>query len=960
MLTVHPSIHRGLRSRLTTRKTAPKASSSRLLRRLGLLCWVLWLLLSGVRPSLWAAIPPESATPLIYVVPNGAPLEQGREGAVRLLVAYPSGQLASGLLLRTLTDRGRVLSIDENPAGIYNLTLQAPASATDTLMRLSVQTMLGGVPVEKHFEFPILATQEGVLTLEPAVTTLKLGRVRDVPVTLTGRHPGGRPVRQDELVLQTNVGRLEQLKTLSPGRFSARYVLEERNIPQTVVMAAFVGEGPQRLVSWAALKLIATPEIPIETEPGARVWIEIAGSTFGPVLADASGLARVKVQVGPGARTMNVRVVDRVGNSSRSAQPLGIPRVPMALLQLDRRSHRMDEPEPLGVTLVSVLENGAGQLELPGRFEPGRGQLGGVVALAPGIFFTTFRPASSVGRADLIWRHTLPDSGEEQLSASVEVLEGAAASIALKVEPARLRTDDPPAAVNLKVFDRLGNPATGVEARLVVPVGSIEPLRRIGPGEFVSAYRPPQELRGLKPADDGQVRVPLQVAVTREAGPGPVTRLELGEAFRSVRAGGPDVRLRVRARNRSGAPVRSVAVRAALLEGQGTITERESTDERGVAELRFQPGREPGATRLSVQLEDDAAVATELLLLHVLPPPAAAASGAPSSGTPVSSPLGAGQPLQPLQEPLRGGLESTSFDGDSSRGLEPERRRSPEADLSAEAWIELVPGRVKAVEVVAFPNVLYVNSRQPADITVRLRDYSGNLVEDPTLQVTASAGAVSPPRRSTRGAGPIYEAQYIPPPFLLQEPTVRVTASNPERDYFGVTEVALVRADGRFLGSARVGILSNFGAFTAPILSLQVMSQLPVLQPALYGGISLGYYSYGESAARLDLAPLSFFACYRQRFGQLSPYVAFGPTAGIGLAQRELVGEGAQIEVLRAPFVFPGLSGKLGLELAVGPGGIAAELELLLLNGGMVKPVGLEVSGSLGGALLHVGYVTHF
>lgn len=907
---------------------------------------LLLVLLAVQAPYGWASaasttLPSEPARPFIYLLPNAAPLEQGREGSVRLLVATPSGQLASGLLLRTVTDRGRVLAIDENPAGIYTLTLQAPPSATDTVMRVSVQTQREGQPVEQHFELPIRASQEGILKLEPAQTTLKLGKVRDVAVTLSGRHPGGRPIRQEELVLQTNVGRLEQLKTVAPGRFTARYVLEERNIPQTVVMAAFVGEGPQRLAAWASLKLVATPEIPIETEPGARVWIEIDGATFGPALADAAGIARVKVQVAPGARTMNVRVVDRVGNSSRSAQPLGIPRVPLALLQLDRRTYRMDEPEPLGVTLVAVLENGTGHLELPGRFEPGRGQLGGVVALAPGIFFTTFRPASGVGRADLLWRHPLPEGGEEQLSTSVEVLEGAAASIALQVEPGRLRTDDPPAAVNLKVFDRLGNPATGVEARLVVPVGSIEPLRRIGPGEFVSAYRPPQELTGLKPGEDGQVRVPLQVAVIREPGQGPVTRLEVGEAYRLVEARGPDVRLRVRARNRFGAPVRDVAIRAAILEGEGTITERESTDERGVALLRFQPGREPGGTRLELRLEDDPTVSTELILLHALKSPA-------EPDTAESAAV----------EPFAGDGERHL--AELSRSSEGDRRRAPEADLSAETLIELVPGRVKAVEVVAFPNVLYVNSRQPADITVRLRDYSGNLVEDSTLQVTASAGAVSPPRRSTRGSGPVYEAQYIPPPFLLQEPTVRVTASNPERDYFGVTEVALVRADGRFLGSARVGILSNFAGFTAPTLSLQAMSQLPMFQPSLYGGVSLGYYSYAESAARLDLVPLSLFVCYRQRFGQLSPYVSFGPTAGLGLAQREFLGDGAQVEVIRAPFLFPGLSGKLGLELAVGPGGIATELELLLLNGGAVTPVGLEVSGSVGGALWHVGYVTHF
>lgn len=895
---------------------------SRRIFSLGLM-WMLVMICVSQAVAQEAPAPPAPAMPrllekpLLTLLPPDAPLMAGQDTSLRFQVLSVEGLPIEGVLMGATVDKGRILRIQEVKPGLHEAQLQVPPVTSPSLVGLQLRATVGGALVTRTFSLPVGVPMEGRLQLTVSSNTLKLGRTREVPFTIRGTHPDGRAIRLENTTLQASMGRVERLQMLPGGQISGVFVPEDRNIPHVAILAVFAGEGEQQLRAWTVLKMSASPEIPFSTEPGARVWVEIAGTTFGPVVAGRDGEARIPVEIHPGAKNMTVRVVDKAGNSSRSAQSLGIPRIPLSLLHMDRDRFRMDEQKPLNLTLLRVDELGNPVQEFPGQLKDTGGTLGGLVLEAPGVFTTTYLPPSVVGRSEVIWSIPLPEGGEERSSASVEVLEGAARRLEFQVIPERLRTDDPPAEVTLKVFDRLGNPATGVKASVEVPVGTVEAFRRISPGEFLTSFRPPSDLSALQPDSAGRYPVTLRVAVQRLPGEGPATALELENAPAAVLAGGQDVTLKVRARNRWDSPVAGVVVRASVEEGGGKIEARAETDARGTASFRYSPDAQVGPVVVHFWLD-----------------------------------------AQPQTVKRTQVLQTSRLAEEADRVLEATSVNKADADLTQEVQIELVAGRVRTVEVVAFPNVVYVNSRQASDITIRLKDPSGNLVDDPTLKLFASAGTVSPPRRSKKGTW--YEAQYVPPPVVLPDARVRITATNDAGDFVGSTEVALMRADGRVLGTARVGVVSNFGQVLSPYLNFEAMLQLPAISPRVFLGGGIGYYVFDVSTVRIDILPIKVFATYRQSFGQLTPYFGVGPLAGMLVAQREFLGGDGMPTSKRSVSLRPGVGAKLGLEYAIGPGGIGLDLDLLVLNPGSIPALGLDISQNLGGISLGGGYVAHF
>lgn len=940
----------------------------------------------GVPFGLPGLLPARSPTvnldkPLFVMEPLAQPVRAGSEVVLRFRLLALDGQPLGGALVGANVDHGRILSVREMAPGLQEVTLQVPQDMTETrrdeprreepprptgrkdergarggtaasggksgvpkssessakapALNLTLSTSVNGTAITQSFSLPVRLSVEGWLKLTASTDRIKLGRVREVRLLLQGQLADGKALRPEAMELRTTGGRVERLRALPDGGLEAWYVPDERNIPQAVIVAAFTGEGREQLRAWTVLRLIATPEVPVNTEPGARVWVEVGGTSYGPVVAGADGQARIAVTVSPGVRAMNIRVMDRVGNSSRTTQSLAIPRSPLSIMRFDRNEFRRDEDSPLLLTLLRIDDDGTPSTEFKGRLEGGKGGLGGLVQESPGMFSTTWMPPSTVGPAEVVWSIPLPEGGEERFSASVEVQEGIARRLEFSVRPDRLRTDDPPAEVSLKVFDRHGNPATSVSPRVAVPIGTVEPLRRIGPGEFITAYRPPENLDGLPPSPEGRYPVPVSVEVQRLPGPGPVVDLRFETSPIWVPSGGAEVSLRVLARNRWGAPVKAVSIQAQVQEGDGSISSQAVTDEQGMAEFKFYPGLKVGGVTVQVSTEEVEPRTARALVITSAVLPAAPVKVEPATD---------GSTVATSPNLVESGNPSLHADGSDT-------------ELKQTVTLTLVPGRVRRVELVAFPNVLYLSTNQSSDLTVRLMDHAGNLVEDPGLRLYASMGSVSTPRKSSRGN--FYEAHYVPPPIALNENRARLTATNAAGEYVGSTEVELIRSEGRFITSARVGAITNFGAVRSPVLGFQALSQMPWLKSSYYIGFAVSYYAFESDSVRVDLAPVQAAICYRRNLGAVSPFVLFGPMLVPMSVQRDIVG-GADAESLRAWHVGPGVSTRLGMEYQVGLGGLSLEADLSLIRAGQVPSLGLDLTQNLGGLAVMGGYVAHF
>ncbi len=876
--------------------------------------------------------------PVFALLPGSGPLEAGSPATLWALLVDTDGlPVDKDVSISVKVDRGHIERFEQRKPGLYEVRLIPPPDSDNRPVAIEFRAVVDGVPVNQTFALPIRVPAKASLELSLAVRQLKLGRRHEVPFVVRGVRPDGLPIEAGDLVIRTNVGEVHRLRTIRPGRVEGVFVPTGIKTPLCVILAAFVGQGEDQVVAWRSIRIIGTPRIPVTTEPGSQAWVEVGSRRFGPVKVGSSGKVLIPVAVPPGISSVVVNARDAAGNTTRYSVNLSIPPFPRALLHIDREVYRVDETRPLVLTLILVEEDGSPSPLIQTAISATGGRLGGLVEVAPGTFRTVYSPPPEAGRHEVRVTVPLPGGTEQAYAAPVEVQVGIPARVALSVTPSSMRADDPPAEVSLKVFDTAGNPAPGVSPRAEVDFGTIGAFRSIGPGEYVAAYRARQILDAVERDASGMVRAKIRAWVDRLASDGPAVALSIVPDRMIVDGGGEPVTLTVTALDPWGAPVRGVPLTATVEHGDGDISRPQVTDVRGRADFLYRPGRSLGPVTVRVQ-SDKGGLEARTLLLQAGPGP----------------------------------VDPEFID------LLSELQGNPNLVLSAETEIVVRAGFVKKLQISAMPSFVYTGRGQSSRLRIRLEDYSGNAVVDPSIQVTADMGSVSDVRFTSDG---VYTARYTPPVIARAAAVDIVHVTNPDGEYSGSTEIQVFRREGKVLAAVRLGYVSNFGAIGSPVVDLQGLLRVPRTKPDLYAGISASYYSFsaeGTTTIRYDLFPLHLFACLRSQTGRFTPYGGAGPILGLALvgtplptsylpgSSAETIGEtdvqsiASQWQMVRALGVFPGFGALLGLEVGLGPGGMSIEAAISWIKGRNVLDDLVGGTDNLGGLVLRAGYVAHF
>ncbi len=126
-------------------------------------------------------------------------------------------------------------------------------------------------------------------------------------------------------------GRIVEEARTGPGRFRAVFEPEPTRHPEVVVLLAISTRCPvcrtPRAIGFAVVPLAAAIDLPGRAEPGSRTTIEIAGRTFGPVVASRTGAFSLPVVVPPGAQAGTAVTVDAIGNRKTEVVDLHLPEV---------------------------------------------------------------------------------------------------------------------------------------------------------------------------------------------------------------------------------------------------------------------------------------------------------------------------------------------------------------------------------------------------------------------------------------------------------------------------------------------------------------------------------------------------------------------------------------------------------------------------------------------------------
>jgi len=226
--------------------------------------------------------------------------------------------------------------------------------------------------------------EQAVAAVEPPPRAIELSwtpsspvKGRDEAVVVVVALPPGAAAGPPRLV--ASAGRLGPLEPAGPGRFRARYAPPATRQPEVVALFAVVARCPAcatpAAFGAARLPLAAAIDLPGETDPGVSTYVELGGTTFGPVTADKAGRFRLPVVVPPGVSQGVARSVSALGNERRKPIDLGLPPAPRLACLAQPERLPADGAARASITCLAWSATGEAEPAARVELEAGRGTL---------------------------------------------------------------------------------------------------------------------------------------------------------------------------------------------------------------------------------------------------------------------------------------------------------------------------------------------------------------------------------------------------------------------------------------------------------------------------------------------------------------------------------------------------------------------------------------------------------
>lgn len=143
--------------------------------------------------------------------------------------------------------------------------------------------------------------------------------VRSVELELYCPGSGG----EEQLLLAANIGELQLLERTGSARYRVRFVLPAATVPQVALLAALDLKTGQ--LATHRIEVWGNPSVEIRSERGVWVRAQVGSASFGPVLTDKKGHARLEIVVPPGSREVATFATDQRGNVTERALALDPP-----------------------------------------------------------------------------------------------------------------------------------------------------------------------------------------------------------------------------------------------------------------------------------------------------------------------------------------------------------------------------------------------------------------------------------------------------------------------------------------------------------------------------------------------------------------------------------------------------------------------------------------------------------
>jgi hypothetical protein len=311
----------------------------------------------------------------------------------------------------------------------------------------------------------------GAIRISPEPPRLLLGRDLAAELRIAA------PADVEDLSLSASVGRIDGLRRLPGGGFSARWRAPAERHPQVAIVAA-LGRTPHGAEhGWVAIPLSGQGDARVRATPGQEITIQIGGRKFGPRRAGNDGLAVIPVVVPPGVRE---------AHHGFTPIDLHVPETQLLHAVSDRGVVFADRQERVRVFAYVVAPHGAARRGDVPVFEASRGTVS-VAEREPGLMEAVWTlPPGHAGEERLAVRLAAAPASRAVLK--LETVAGPPAGVALAFDRAALVAGEEAVTVTARAVDAAGNPVPAALS-LAAEGGELAEVRDREPGEIEARVR---------------------------------------------------------------------------------------------------------------------------------------------------------------------------------------------------------------------------------------------------------------------------------------------------------------------------------------------------------------------------------------------------------------------------------------------------------------------------------------
>lgn len=520
---------------------------------------------------------------------NGLIGDGGSPAELVLVALDPQGQPVRGLVGTPTSTGGTCGPLRDAGNGLYRFAFTPAASDTGGAVSVELKAKVGnkGAAMKGAWTVEVAPAPKELLRLAPSPATVQMGRDTSVSLQATLETHDLMAAGTSGLELRSSAGTVGAATALGGGSFAAAWKVPVGTAPGLALVTAVDKRASDRAYAGVAIPLLGKVDATVKVAPKARVLVNAQGRTFGPVDASAAGVAKVPLELAPGAQATLVEVASD-GTSQERPLDLKLPEPRRVLLFPFPGSVPADARSTLPVRAFVATPDGQPDGTAGVTFTVSAGTVSAARHEGGGVYVADFTPAESVA------------GGNVTLAVKIEGASSAQAdTLTLRTTGARARVQalqGPPSVA------KGPNQAFTVTVAAVAPSGAPVPGR--APRVTASGARVAGAAKDLRDGryevslvTTGNGSVELAARMPTPTSAGPVATLVVVPASSRLGADGlSTVALAVHALDAWGAPVAGAPIELAVEGGvlDGNLPAKATTDNDGVATVYYTAGRARG------------------------------------------------------------------------------------------------------------------------------------------------------------------------------------------------------------------------------------------------------------------------------------------------------------------------------------------------------------------------------